>query len=176
MIFGNRDRLLDRTFCTSNIDKVGETESPTVNHTDTKASFTTASGHRDFSCLDVELLAVGLEADQVPLLDTACPAGISDDVGIGQQAVFGTVGKHFIPPGFANPHDGAAVATGTVCPFPQNPGDAKDASRVKPLTLLRISRVNPLTLTSLSGRASSPFSMSHASWAANWNEPRPVST
>ena len=83
---------------TRDVHEVCETKSAAVDHPNAKSTFAAAGGHGDFSSFDVELLPVGLETHQVPLLNTAGSASIGDDVGTGQQTIFRTVRQHLIPP------------------------------------------------------------------------------
>ena len=75
-----------------------KTEPTVVNDADAEATFTATGGHGDFSGLDVQLMAVRLETNEIPLLDAACFASISKDSCVRQKAVFCTVGEHLIPP------------------------------------------------------------------------------
>jgi hypothetical protein len=77
---------------------MGKTESAFIDDSNAKTTFTASSRHGDLSGFNVQLVAVGLETDEVPLLDSARFASLGDDVRIRQEAIFCTFGEHFIPP------------------------------------------------------------------------------
>jgi hypothetical protein len=84
--------LFDSTLCPADVNKVSKAK-PTVVH-DTYAESTLAAtcGHGDLAGFDVQLMSVRLESNEVPLLNTACSACVCQDVGVGKQPFFCTVG------------------------------------------------------------------------------------
>ena len=90
--------LFHRPLSTGGVHQTSKAVAPVVHDADTKPTFASCADHRDAAGFEVEVQPVGLLAQNVPLCNTGCLAGLADGSANVLNTLHGSIWQHAITP------------------------------------------------------------------------------